>query len=272
MSERAPYSRVYWTIRADDRLCGIYPNDRHLATWVRLLLAADMAWPAPADLPTSASKASLAALVSAGVIEILPGGLFSFHGLAAERGRRRVAATRKRLGQDPGGLDDDDNDAPGRVPVAPRPGPKRDPDGRTMRDPDGRTMPGRSLAEPSRAEPRRAETPAREGLPHLTDSVAAAWSDATGVSLLGSGEYAANLIDDACRRHPEATVAAAIATAREEFAFVPSTQALATAVRNRLDPLPTGGKAAESDQERAAREIGERQAARVAARQAGAAR
>jgi hypothetical protein len=92
MGERAPYSRVYWTVRSDERLDGIYADDRHLATWLRLLIAADMAWPAPADLPSGAKPASIRALVAAGVIELLPGSLFSFHGLDAERGRRRDAA------------------------------------------------------------------------------------------------------------------------------------------------------------------------------------
>ena len=92
MGERAPYSRIYWTVRSDDRLASIYPDDRHLATWVRLLIAADMSWPAPADLPGSVRRASLAALEAAGVIELLPGGLFRFHGLDTERGRRAEAA------------------------------------------------------------------------------------------------------------------------------------------------------------------------------------
>jgi len=92
MGERAPYSRIYWTVRSDDRLATIYPDDRHLATWVRLLIAADMSWPAPADLPGSVRRASLAALEAAGVIELLPGGLFRFHGLDTERGRRAEAA------------------------------------------------------------------------------------------------------------------------------------------------------------------------------------
>ena len=92
MSERQPYSRVYWTVRADDRLATIYGNNDHLATWLRLLLAADMAWPAPADVPGSARRQSLAALEGAGIIELLPGGLFRFHGLDTERGRRAEAA------------------------------------------------------------------------------------------------------------------------------------------------------------------------------------
>jgi hypothetical protein len=92
MSERSPYSRVYWTIRNDPRLADIYPNDAHLAAWLRLLIAADMAWPAPADVPVSIRRGSLNALCGAGVIDLLPGGLFCFHGLDDERGRRRAAA------------------------------------------------------------------------------------------------------------------------------------------------------------------------------------
>lgn len=135
MSERAPYSRVYWTVRGDDRLKTIYADDHHWATWNRLLLAADMAWPAPADLPANARRASLRALVDAGVIELLPGGLFRFHGLDAERGRRRVAAT-------------------SRPPSGPRPVPERSPDGFHTQ--------GLSRAEPSRAKTSRAEAPATE--------------------------------------------------------------------------------------------------------------
>ncbi len=92
VSERQPYSRVYWSIRSDERLATVYGNNDHLATWLRLLLAADMAWPAPADVPGSAGRRSLVALEAAGIIELLPGGLFRFHGLDGERGRRQESA------------------------------------------------------------------------------------------------------------------------------------------------------------------------------------
>ena len=92
MPERSPYSRVYWTVRDDDRLATIYPCDAHLAAWLRLLIAADMAWPAPADVPATVKRSSLNALRDAGVVELLPNGLFRFHGLDTERGRRRDAA------------------------------------------------------------------------------------------------------------------------------------------------------------------------------------
>lgn len=91
VSER-PYSRVYWEVRADDRFVGIYTDNNHLATWLRLLIAADMAWPAPADLPASARRVSLAALSDAGLVELLPGHLFRVHGLDRERNERSQKA------------------------------------------------------------------------------------------------------------------------------------------------------------------------------------
>lgn len=135
MSERAPYSRVYWTVRNDPRLEGIYSDDHHWAAWNRLLLAADMAWPAPADLPANIRRASLRALEAAGVIEVMPGGLFCFHGLDTERGRRREAAAASAAHRM----------HTGRAPNADRTVTERNPDA--------------SLASRvSRAEPRQAET------------------------------------------------------------------------------------------------------------------
>src|SRR3990172_6556006 len=94
MSERQPYSRVYWAIRHDPKLQGIYSNDRHLATWLRLLIAADATWPAPADIPANARPPSVAALPTCGLVDLLGDGLCTIHGLDAERGRRREAASR----------------------------------------------------------------------------------------------------------------------------------------------------------------------------------
>lgn len=92
MSE-GPYARVYWSIRSDPRTRDLYRDDALLAAWLRLLIAADMAWPAPADIPVGIRKASLKALVDAGVVELLDGGsLFTFHGLDKERSRRSTHA------------------------------------------------------------------------------------------------------------------------------------------------------------------------------------
>lgn len=89
MTARQPYSRVYWSIRDDQRLADIYGDDHALAAWLRSLIAADMAYPAPADLPRRCTPAAMRKLVTAGIVEPAGDGLFRFHGLAAERTRRR---------------------------------------------------------------------------------------------------------------------------------------------------------------------------------------
>ena len=134
MSDRAPYSRVYWSIIDDPKFTEVYDSDRALACWLRLLIAADAIWPAPASIPATSSKTSVALLVRVGLIDLQPGGRYRIHGLDSERGIRRLAATRLRLGQDPTGTQQGPN-----------------------RTPDAFTIPGRSRAEPSRAEPSRAE-------------------------------------------------------------------------------------------------------------------
>lgn len=126
MSERAPYSRVYWGIVDDAKFQTIYDDDRHLATWLRLLLVADQSWPASAHLPAGCRRASVAELERVELID-LSGNRYRVRGLDGERGRRAAAAK--------------------RVPVGTQLGPKPDPVARideTRRDED---------------ETRQAETP-----------------------------------------------------------------------------------------------------------------
>ena len=94
MSERQPYSRLYWSVFDDERFAGIRGDMRHFGSWSVMLLVADMAYPASAYVPPVVSRASLAALVDAGLIETQAGGLFRVHGLQAERTRRADAARR----------------------------------------------------------------------------------------------------------------------------------------------------------------------------------
>ena len=93
MSERQPYSRVYWSIIDDPKFSAIYDDDHHLAAWLRMLLVADQAWPSSAHVPSSCNRVSLAALVDCGLVDV-SGRRYRIHGLDAERGRRAAAATR----------------------------------------------------------------------------------------------------------------------------------------------------------------------------------
>lgn len=89
-----PYVKVYYRIADDDRFETIYNNDAHLATWLRLLILADGTWPASAPLPQWCKKASLNALVGAGLVELGTGYRYRIHGMDAERSRTAQHASR----------------------------------------------------------------------------------------------------------------------------------------------------------------------------------
>ncbi len=91
MKDERKYVRVYYEIIDDPRFVGIFDNDHHLSTWLRLLLTADAVWPASAEVPRRIRQASFRALVDAGLVEWLSGDRFRIHGLDRERTRRAVA-------------------------------------------------------------------------------------------------------------------------------------------------------------------------------------
>lgn len=93
MSERAPYSRVYWSVIDDPKFDSVYDDDRKLATWLRLLIIADQSHPASANIPAGTHRASVAALAKCGLIDLGTSSRYRVHGLDAERDRRRQAAS-----------------------------------------------------------------------------------------------------------------------------------------------------------------------------------
>jgi hypothetical protein len=82
------YIRVYLGIPDDPRFATIYGDDHRLATWLRLLMGADAVWPSTPAIPRSVGEDALAALVDAGLVELLPHDHYRIHGLDAERERR----------------------------------------------------------------------------------------------------------------------------------------------------------------------------------------
>lgn len=129
MSERAPYSRVYWSIVDDPKFSHVYDDDRALATWLRLLLLADQAYPASATLPRGVNEKALRILVGAELVDLGSGHRFRIHGLDSERARRRPAVA---------------GPAPGPVLNRATTGPEQDHDRNGVR--------GLSRAEPSRGK------------------------------------------------------------------------------------------------------------------------
>jgi hypothetical protein len=91
MAEK-PYSRVYHSIIDDPKFAGVYDDDRRLATWLRLLIVAEQAYPASGNVPTGTHRPSVAALAEAGLIDLGTGSRFRVHGLASERDMRAQSA------------------------------------------------------------------------------------------------------------------------------------------------------------------------------------
>lgn len=85
------YVRVYYSICDDPKFVEVYPDDRLLATWLRLLILADGVYPASAPIPRSVSPRALRKLADLRIID-LAGDYFRLHGLDAERARRAAAA------------------------------------------------------------------------------------------------------------------------------------------------------------------------------------
>jgi hypothetical protein len=86
------YCRVYHGIIDDPKFADVYDNDAALATWLRLLIIADQAWPSSAVLPGNAKHRAVKLLGDVGLLDLQPGWRFRVHGLDAERDRRASAA------------------------------------------------------------------------------------------------------------------------------------------------------------------------------------
>lgn len=85
---RRPYSRVYWEVIDDPKFADVWDDDRAIASWLRLLLAADMAWPASAQVYHGVHRPSLDKLVRVGLVDLQPGSRYRIHGLDKERQAR----------------------------------------------------------------------------------------------------------------------------------------------------------------------------------------
>jgi hypothetical protein len=92
MSERQPYSRVYWSVMDDAKFDGIREDVRLFGSWSLLLVVADMAYPAPAFIPPTVPRSAFARLVASGLIDDLGGHRFRVHGMGKERDKRSESA------------------------------------------------------------------------------------------------------------------------------------------------------------------------------------
>lgn len=92
MSERQPYSRIYWSVLYDEKFVEVRSDMRHFGSWSLMLVVADMAYPAPAFVPPTVPKRSLEKLAEVHLIDRLDGGMFRVRGLTKEREGRSGTA------------------------------------------------------------------------------------------------------------------------------------------------------------------------------------
>ncbi len=85
------FSIVHHGVLDDEKFEKVYDDDHLFAGWLRLLIAADKTWPAPAPIPRDTHDDVLDKLAEVGLIDLLPHGQFLMHGAEAERKRRRDA-------------------------------------------------------------------------------------------------------------------------------------------------------------------------------------
>ncbi len=91
------YSRLYWSVKDDEKFDGIRSNPAVFGTWALLLMDADAVWPSSASLPRWIRKRDLEVLVTALIVDLLPDDRYRIHGLDTEREKRAASA---RVGAD----------------------------------------------------------------------------------------------------------------------------------------------------------------------------
>ena len=164
-----PYSRVYWRAIDDSKFRDIWADDAALAAWLRLLVAADMAWPASASLYHGVRKVALDKLVAVKLVDLITGHRFRIHGLDAERAKRSAKAkdaADNRWGGSPSDADashDSDAEQPPGIPAGPREQPPSNANGDREQpvsnaNGDAKGMPSQEETRRDEKEPSKGET------------------------------------------------------------------------------------------------------------------
>lgn len=208
------YCRVYHTIVDDEKFAEVYDNDAALATWLRLLIIADQAWPASAHLPGNVKRRTVELLERVGIIHTQPGWRYRVHGLDAEREKRAQSAR----------------------------------DAAAKRWHSGSNAPASDTRMPSRAEPSKAEPShlrAPEGWPHLDADAVAGLEQRTGQPWSLAGDKQLAELDRLIGDHGAAKVFAAF-DAVSEGKRMTARQLIWPALRL-LEPFPDPKAAAADD-------------------------
>ena len=112
-----PFVRVYYGIIDDPKFARVYCADRALATWLRLLIAADAMYPAPAPIPRTTHDGTFRLLVEVGLLMPVGDGHFRVVGLVREREGRYAGGKGRRQYPSDGPSDSEYTFAPTRTPT-----------------------------------------------------------------------------------------------------------------------------------------------------------
>lgn len=94
MKPKPEQRRYTVTYHDDPALAIVYDDDTLFATWHRLRIGADAAWPSATAVPRRCSEDALTRLVEAGLVELQPGDHYRMAAIDAERAAKVEQASR----------------------------------------------------------------------------------------------------------------------------------------------------------------------------------
>ena len=232
------YVRVYYSVIDDPRFEHVYADDAALAAWLRMLLDADAMWPASASLPRGLTRRVLRVLCESGLIEV-SADRFRIHGLDAERQRRAEAGR-------VGGLASGRSRAPGTVHERSSNGPsnERSTVGATKSNLDEHRRAETSTRGQARAGAREASTAAETD----PEQSVVRWLAAHGAPLDPNGNGMHRRLIRLVDAHGADRVLATFA----ELGDLHEARQYVLGADNALNPIPSIGPAAPTDEQRAA--------------------
>lgn len=92
MSDQRRFCRVYYDDMLRDH-ADVWRDDALLSTWLRLLVAAEKAWPSWPEVPRSAKRRAVVRLIEAGMLSVTPDQHYELRGFKTDREMRAQSAS-----------------------------------------------------------------------------------------------------------------------------------------------------------------------------------
>lgn len=239
-----PYSRVYWRAVDDPKFVDVWDDDRALATWLRLLVYADMAWPASGSLYHGIHRPSLEKLVRVGLVDVQGSTRYRIHGLDKEREQRSTHARGAAVAR---------HEQPASNPRASGEHPVSSAQGmpsQAEQSKDKQSTQVRALPDIS----------PEDGLPHIGEETQKVGERLTGRGILSAGDKQLTELDRLIEDHGEAKVQAAMSAVADGKQM--TWRQLIWGAMKRLEPIPVASRKDDVEEENRARWAKERERTR----------